>query len=103
MAPTVFHWRYFTGAGARTAAMGTWLANARLTEPILLCWAVHRARWRSPMARSPPPWVWVCNSGIPGVAPWIVGHSLAVWGARVDPQFMQVLAKHLKHKPLLDV
>ncbi|HID8030899.1 TPA: VirB3 family type IV secretion system protein, partial [Pseudomonas aeruginosa] len=25
------------------------------------------------------------------------------WGARVDPQFMQVFAKHLKHKPLLDV
>ena len=26
---------------------------------------------------------------IPGVVLWIVGHSLAVWGARVDPQFMQ--------------
>jgi type IV secretion system protein VirB4 len=25
---------------------------------------------------------------IPGVVLWIVGHSLAVWGARVDPQFM---------------
>ena len=34
---------------------------------------------------------------------WIVGHSLAVWGARVDPQFMQVFARHIKHKPLLDV
>lgn len=40
---------------------------------------------------------------IPGVALWIVGHSLAVWGAKVDPQFMQVFARHLKHKPLLDV
>ena len=40
---------------------------------------------------------------IPGVVLWIVGHSLAVWGARVDPQFMQVFARHIKHKPLLDV
>ena len=40
---------------------------------------------------------------IPGLVLWIVGHSLAVWGARVDPQFMQVFARHIKHKPLLDV
>src|SRR3546814_15285948 len=26
---------------------------------------------------------------IPGLVMWIVGHSLAVWGARVDPQFLQ--------------
>ena len=32
---------------------------------------------------------------IPGVVLWIVGHSLAVWGARVDPQFMQVFARHI--------
>ena len=24
-------------------------------------------------------------------------------GARVDPQFMQVFARHIKHRPLLDV
>ncbi len=40
---------------------------------------------------------------IPGVVLWIVGHSLAVWGARVDPQFMQVFARHIKHRPLVDV
>ncbi|TKR54274.1 conjugal transfer protein TrbD [Allopusillimonas ginsengisoli] len=40
---------------------------------------------------------------IPGLVLWIVGHSLAVWGARVDPQFMQVFARHIKHKTLLDV
>ena len=40
---------------------------------------------------------------IPGAVLWIVGHSLAVWGARADPQFMAVFARHLKHKPLLDV
>ena len=40
---------------------------------------------------------------IPGLVLWIVGHSLAVWGARIDAQFMQVFARHIKHKPLLDV
>ena len=40
---------------------------------------------------------------IPGAVLWTVGHSLAVWGARVDPQFMQVFARHIKHRPLLDV
>lgn len=40
---------------------------------------------------------------IPGAVLWIAGHALAVWGARVDPQFMQVFARHIKHKPLLDV
>ena len=40
---------------------------------------------------------------LPGLVLWIVGHSLAVWGARLDPQFMQVFARHIKHRPLLDV
>lgn len=40
---------------------------------------------------------------IPGLVLWLVGHSLAVWGAQADPQFMAVFARHLKHKPLLDV
>ena len=41
--------------------------------------------------------------GTPDEKTWIVGHSLAVWGARVDPQFMQVIARHIKHRQLLDV
>ncbi|CAN7514043.1 VirB3 family type IV secretion system protein [Variovorax paradoxus] len=40
---------------------------------------------------------------LPGIALWIVGHVLAVWGARLDPQFMQVFARHIKQRPLLDV
>lgn len=39
---------------------------------------------------------------LPGLAVWLIGHSLAVWGARLDPQFMQVFARHLKHRVLLD-
>jgi type IV secretion system protein VirB3 len=40
---------------------------------------------------------------VPGVLLWIGGHSLAVWGARMDPQFMQVFARHIKQRQLLDV
>ena len=40
---------------------------------------------------------------LPGLGLWIAGHSMAVWGARLDPQFMQVFALHLKHRALLDV
>ena len=40
---------------------------------------------------------------IPGLALWLVGHWLAVVGARVDPQFMAVFARHIKHRMLLDV
>jgi type IV secretion system protein TrbD len=40
---------------------------------------------------------------IPGLVLWIAGHSLAVWGASMDAQFMQVFARHIKHRVLLDV
>lgn len=39
---------------------------------------------------------------IPGLVLGLIGHSLAVWGARSDPQFMPVFARHLKHRVLLD-
>jgi len=40
---------------------------------------------------------------IPGLALGLVGHSLAVWGAKLDPQFMDVFARHVKHRPYLEV
>jgi type IV secretion system protein TrbD len=40
---------------------------------------------------------------IAGVVLGLVGHSLAVWGARIDPQFLEVFARHLKHKSYLAV
>jgi type IV secretion system protein VirB3 len=40
---------------------------------------------------------------LPGLVLWLLGHSLAVWGAQADPQFMAVFVRHLKHKALLDV
>ena len=40
---------------------------------------------------------------LPGLALWLVGHALGVWGARLDPHFMQVFARHIKYPSLLDV
>ncbi len=38
-----------------------------------------------------------------GLVLWLIGHSLAVWAAKADPQFMDVFSRHLKHKSFLDV
>ncbi len=35
---------------------------------------------------------------IVGIALWIVGHSLSVFAAKRDPDFAQVLARHLRQK-----
>jgi len=35
---------------------------------------------------------------VPGAAIWLIGHALAVWAARVEPQFPQVFARHIKHR-----
>ena len=40
---------------------------------------------------------------IPGLILGLVGHSLAVWGAKLDPQFMDVFARHVKHRSYLEV
>jgi len=39
---------------------------------------------------------------VAGALIWLTGHALAVWGARLDPQFVEVFARHLKQRPLLD-
>ncbi|MCD9007044.1 VirB3 family type IV secretion system protein [Luteimonas sp. XNQY3] len=40
---------------------------------------------------------------LPGLVLLAVGHALAVWGAKTDPQFVEVFTRHVKHKPYLDV
>jgi type IV secretory pathway TrbD component len=37
-----------------------------------------------------------------GIALGLIGHVLAVWGAKADPQFMEVFARHVKHKAFLE-
>jgi type IV secretion system protein VirB3 len=39
---------------------------------------------------------------LPGLILWMAGHALAVWGAKLDPRFVEVFARHVKHKPYLD-
>ena len=41
--------------------------------------------------------LWFAGAGI-----WLVGHMLAVWAARIEPQFPQVFARHMKHRGFLD-
>ena len=36
-----------------------------------------------------------------GILIWVVGHSLAVFAAKRDPDFAQVLARHLRQKAYL--
>lgn len=37
-----------------------------------------------------------------GLVFWIAGHALAVWGAKADPQFVEVFSRHLKHRAFLE-
>jgi len=38
---------------------------------------------------------------IPGLVIWAVGHSAAVWAAKRDPQFVDVVRRHLRYPPFL--
>lgn len=38
---------------------------------------------------------------IAGLLLWVVGHSIAVFAAKRDPDFVEVLRRHLRHKPYL--
>ena len=38
---------------------------------------------------------------IAGIALWVIGHAIAVFAAKRDPQFATVLARHLRQKAWL--
>jgi type IV secretion system protein VirB3 len=38
---------------------------------------------------------------IAGIVVWIVGHGAAVYAAKKDPAFMDVLVRHIRHKGYL--
>ena len=38
---------------------------------------------------------------VAGIVVWIVGHAAAVYAARKDPAFMDVLMRHVRHKGYL--
>lgn len=78
-----------------------WPLHRSLSEPILLGGAPRSVAIVNGTAAA------VVGLGLqqwlPGLALWLTGHALAVWGARLDPQFMQVFARHIKYPRLLDV
>ena len=39
---------------------------------------------------------------VPGLLLWLAGHGAAVYAAKADPLFAQVLARHVKQKSLLE-
>jgi len=40
---------------------------------------------------------------IPGAVLWAVGHAAAVWAAKRDPQFVDVVHRHLRYPAYLDL
>jgi len=40
---------------------------------------------------------------VAGLVIWIVGHALAVWAARRDPHFVEVVRRHVRIPPHLGV
>jgi len=38
---------------------------------------------------------------IPGLVIWAAGHSAAVWAAKSDPRFVDVVRRHLRYPPFL--
>ncbi len=40
---------------------------------------------------------------IPGFFIWALGHSAAVWAAKRDPRFVDVVRRHLRYPPFLRV
>ena len=38
-----------------------------------------------------------------GLVIWLVGHALAVWAARRDPHFVEVVRRHMRTPPFLGV
>jgi len=89
------------------------MSAARLTEGFEV--PLHRSLTESILLGGAPRSVAIVNGtfaaaiGI-GLQVWIVGivmgvagHLLAVWGAKIDPQFMDVFARHVKYPSHLDV
>jgi type IV secretion system protein VirB3 len=70
-----------------------------LTEPILLAGApralaIMNGTFAAALGLGLRLW-------LPGLLLWVFGHSLAVFAAKRDPDFAQVLARHLRQRTWL--
>ena len=72
-----------------------------LTESILLAVRLDRSRSSTAPWRRHSGLAFSCGSWDSAMG--LIGHLLAVWGAKIDPQFMDVFARHVKYRPYLDV
>ena len=71
-----------------------------LTEPLFLggaprAFAIVNGTLAAAIGLGLQLWVLGCVFGI-------VGHALGVWGAKLDPQFLDVFARHIKYPSFLD-
>lgn len=90
------------GAGAEDLPIG-YLApvHRALTEPILLAGAPRTlALLNGTLAAALGLGLrlWILGGLL-----WVIGHGLAVWAARKDPDFVEVARRHLRIPPFLDV
>ena len=70
-----------------------------LTEPILMGdapWTIAIVNGTLAAALGLGLQLWIA-----GVVVWIVGHGAAVYAAKKDPRFMEVLVRHIRHKGYL--
>ena len=66
--------------------------------------SVHRALVEPMLLGGAPRTVAIANGTLAaavglGLRLWLVGHALAVWAARHDPQFVEVGRRHLRYPP----
>jgi type IV secretion system protein VirB3 len=87
-----------TGSSAHVEGFEVPLHRA-LTEPVLLAGAprtVAIVNGTIAAALGLGLQMWIA-----GLILWVAGHSLAVFAAKRDPDFMEVLARHLRQKAWL--
>ena len=72
-----------------------------LTEPILIggaarAWTILNGTLAAVIGIALQVW-------IGGLVVWIGGQALGAWLTRIDPDFVEVFRRHVKHRPFLDV
>ena len=70
-----------------------------LTEPVLMAGAPRAAAIS--IGTVSAAFVFGLQLIIPGVLLWICLHSAAVLAAKADPDFLAVIARHMRHKAYL--
>ncbi|KHK91880.1 VirB3 family type IV secretion system protein [Novosphingobium malaysiense] len=90
--------RFGSGGGEHAAGFEAPLHRA-LVEPILLggaprAIAILNGTLAAALGLGLQQW-------LAGLVFWMLGHTLAVFAARRDPDFAAVLVRHLRHKPVL--